>query len=108
MLPDPDPRTCGERTPLLTRLPLPARNDRLSTRPFLSPVEKKWIVFQLFQAVSQCHEVGVCHGDIKSENVMVTSWTWITLTDFASFKPTYLPEVRDSAERGAVEQRNFT
>jgi phosphoinositide-3-kinase regulatory subunit 4 len=56
-------------------------------------VEKKWIIYQLFQAVVQCHGVDVCHGDIKSENVMVTSWTWIMLTDFASFKPTYLPEV---------------
>jgi len=37
--------------------------------------------------------VQVCHGDIKSENVMVTSWNWVLLTDFASFKPTYLPEV---------------
>ena len=35
----------------------------------------------------------VCHGDIKSENVMVTSWNWLLLADFASFKPTYLPEV---------------
>lgn len=31
------------------------------------------------------------HGDIKTENVLVTSWNWIYLTDFASFKPTYLP-----------------
>lgn len=23
---------------------------------------------------------------------MITSWNWILLTDFASFKPTYLPE----------------
>ncbi|CAF89108.1 unnamed protein product, partial [Tetraodon nigroviridis] len=35
---------------------------------------------------------GVRHGDIKTENVMVTSWNWVLLTDFASFKPTYLPE----------------
>ena len=26
------------------------------------------------------------------ENVMITSWNWILLTDFASFKPTFLPE----------------
>ena len=69
------------------------RNDRLSTRPFLSIIEKKWIVYQLFLAVIQCHSVDVCHGDIKTENAMVTSWAWIILTDFASFKPTYLPEV---------------
>ena len=37
----------------------------------------------------------VCHGDIKSENVMITGWNWVLLTDFASFKPTYLPEVRN-------------
>lgn len=34
----------------------------------------------------------VCHGDIKLENIMITSWNWVLLVDFASFKPTYLPE----------------
>lgn len=31
------------------------------------------------------------HGDIKSENILVTSWNWVYLSDFASYKPTYLP-----------------
>lgn len=31
------------------------------------------------------------HGDIKSENILVTSWNWVYITDFASFKPTFLP-----------------
>ncbi|KAL2654025.1 hypothetical protein R1flu_022153 [Riccia fluitans] len=66
-------------------------HDRISTRPFLSLMEKKWIAFQLLYAVKQCHEKGVCHGDIKCENVLVTSWNWVYLADFASFKPTYLP-----------------
>jgi len=26
------------------------------------------------------------HGDIKLENIMVTSWNWVYLTDFAPFK----------------------
>lgn len=26
------------------------------------------------------------------ENILITSWNWILLSDFASFKPTYLPE----------------
>ena len=26
------------------------------------------------------------------ENVMITAWNWILLTDFSSFKPTFLPE----------------
>ncbi|XP_037836229.1 phosphoinositide 3-kinase regulatory subunit 4 [Kryptolebias marmoratus] len=66
--------------------------DRISTRPFLNNVEKRWIAFQLLNAVDQAHKAGVRHGDIKTENVMVTSWNWVLLTDFASFKPTYLPE----------------
>ncbi|KAL8102489.1 hypothetical protein AgCh_027112 [Apium graveolens] len=66
-------------------------HDRLSTRPFLSLVEKKWLAYQLLYAVKQSHENGVCHGDIKCENVLVTSWNWLYLADFASFKPTYIP-----------------
>ncbi|GFQ80252.1 phosphoinositide 3-kinase regulatory subunit 4 [Trichonephila clavata] len=64
--------------------------DRISTRPFLNSIEKRWIAFQLLQCLSQCHELGVYHGDIKLENIMVTSWNWVLLTDFASFKPTNL------------------
>merc|ERR1719193_2009826 len=53
----------------------------------------RWrLVFQLLLAVDQAHGVGVCHGDIKLENVMVTTWGWLTITDFASFKPVFLPE----------------
>lgn len=33
----------------------------------------------------------VVAGDIKCENVLVTSWNWLYLADFASFKPTYIP-----------------
>uniref|UniRef100_A0A0C9R475 non-specific serine/threonine protein kinase n=1 Tax=Fopius arisanus TaxID=64838 RepID=A0A0C9R475_9HYME len=66
--------------------------DRISTRPFLSIIEKKWITFQVLYALHQAHKFGVCHGDIKLENIMITSWNWVLLTDFASFKPTYLPE----------------
>ncbi|XP_048320869.2 serine/threonine-protein kinase VPS15 isoform X2 [Ziziphus jujuba] len=45
----------------------------------------------LLLAVKQSHEKGICHGDIKCENVLVTSWNWLYLADFASFKPTYIP-----------------
>ncbi|KAL6519149.1 Serine/threonine-protein kinase [Orobanche gracilis] len=66
-------------------------HDRLSTRPFLGMIEKKWLAFQLLYAVKQSHEHGICHGDIKCENVLVTSWNWLYLADYASFKPTYIP-----------------
>ncbi|GAB2219712.1 hypothetical protein Droror1_Dr00007349 [Drosera rotundifolia] len=67
-------------------------HDRLSTRPFLSHIEKKWLAFQLLCGVKQSHDHGICHGDIKCENVLVTSSNWVYLADFASFKPTYIPD----------------
>lgn len=67
--------------------------DRLSTRPFLEDIEKKWIAFQLLCALRDCHARDVYHGDIKTENILVTSWNWLYLTDFSgSFKPTRLPD----------------
>lgn len=66
--------------------------DRVSTRPFLTTIEKKWITFQVLCALHQCHKQKICHGDIKLENILITSWNWVLLSDFASFKPTYLPE----------------
>ncbi|ONH67192.1 Serine/threonine-protein kinase VPS15 [Cyberlindnera fabianii] len=66
--------------------------DRISTRPFLEDIEKKWIAFQLLNTLVECHEREVTHGDIKTENILVTSWNWVLLSDFAPFKPVYLPE----------------
>lgn len=65
--------------------------DRISTRPFLAPIEKKWIAFQLLCALQDSHTCQVPHGDVKSENVLVTSSNWVYLTDFASVKPSHLP-----------------
>ena len=67
--------------------------DRMSTRPFLEDIEKKWLAFQLLCGLRDCHARNIYHGDIKTENTLVTSWNWLYLSDFsASFKPTTLPE----------------
>lgn len=67
--------------------------DRISTNPPLEDIERKWIAFQLLCAVRDCHAKNIYHGDIKTENILVTSWNWLYLTDFAaSIKPHYLPE----------------
>jgi phosphoinositide-3-kinase regulatory subunit 4 len=64
-----------------------------STRPFLEEIEKKWLSFQLLCAVRDCHIRNVFHGDIKTENILVTSWNWLYLADFSSsYKPAHLPE----------------
>jgi len=42
-------------------------------------------------------------GDIKCENVCVTSYNWVLLTDFATFKPTFLPAGEQAPDgRGAT------
>lgn len=67
--------------------------DRISSNPSLEDIEKKWIAFQLLCAVRDCHAREVYHGDIKTENMLVTAWNWLYLTDFSSsFKPARLPE----------------
>jgi phosphoinositide-3-kinase, regulatory subunit 4 len=67
--------------------------DRISTRPFLAPIEKTFIAFQLLKGLTKCHEKGTRHGDIKTENVLITSWNWALIADFASYKPIFLPDV---------------
>mmetsp|Transcript_40990 Transcript_40990/g.65928 ORF Transcript_40990/g.65928 Transcript_40990/m.65928 type:complete len:1696 (+) Transcript_40990:140-5227(+) len=80
-------------------------HDRQSMRPFLSPMEKCWIAFQLLKALSQCHNANIVHGDIKSNNILVTSWNWALLADFAPYKPTFLP-IDDTAPFSYFFQSN--
>lgn len=65
--------------------------DRLSTRPFLTVIEKKWAAYQLIQALVTIHDHGIVHGDLKCENILLTRDDWLLLSDFASFKPVHLP-----------------
>ena len=38
-------------------------------------------------AVAQAHSVGIAHGDLKTENVFVSSWFHAVLVDFAQQVP---------------------
>ncbi|CAD5215397.1 unnamed protein product [Bursaphelenchus xylophilus] len=65
--------------------------ERLSTRPFLLHVEKLWMTFQLLKVLGQLRISMICHGDIKSHNIVLSSSNWLELTDFAPFKPSFVP-----------------
>lgn len=56
-------------------------------------MEKKWIAFQLLIALKHIHHVNIAHGDLKIENILLTSYNWILLSDFASFKQTHFAYV---------------
>ena len=69
------------------------------------PAPQRWIAYQLLLALAQAHGRGVCHGDIKCENLLMTSWGWMYLADWGPYKPTYLPAdnpVRSSFLGGEV------
>ncbi|GAA98823.1 uncharacterized protein L969DRAFT_104294 [Mixia osmundae IAM 14324] len=66
--------------------------DRISTRPFLADVEKAWMAFQVLKGMRDARERGIAHGDLKLENILLTSYQWVYITDFAPYKPVYLPE----------------
>lgn len=67
--------------------------DRISTNPPLEDIERRWIAFQLLCALKDCHARNITHGDLKTDNLLLTSWNWLYLTDFSScIKPHSLPE----------------
>lgn len=66
--------------------------DRFTTRPFLMQIEKLWICYQILVTLSEAHQRNVCHGDLKTENVLLTTQNCTYLVDFSgALKPTYLP-----------------
>ena len=64
---------------------------RLAVRPFLTTSEKTFITYQLLSAFDSMHKAGVTHGDLKTCNIMLTSYNHVIITDLASFKPVVLP-----------------
>lgn len=66
--------------------------DRISTRPFLTSIEKRWLSFQILSAMAGSHAKGVPHGDLKSENVLATTSLMVAIADFSTaIKPAFLP-----------------
>lgn len=56
-------------------------------------VEKLWIVHQLLEALDCMHSKGIVHGFLTTENIGLSSWNWVVLMDFASYKArTALPD----------------
>jgi WD40 repeat protein/serine/threonine protein kinase len=62
--------------------------ERLQIRPFLDTHRRLFLIYQLFMAVHELHnEFGLSHGDLKLENVLLSSNGWLYITDVAPYKP---------------------
>ena len=66
--------------------------DRLESRPFLSTIEKNWVAHQILRALDGLHGAAIRHGHLTCENVGMTSWGWVLLTDVATYKPVSVPD----------------
>ena len=66
--------------------------ERIASMPYLTNIEKKWISFQLIYGLKQIHNLGYCHGDIKLENILLTSTSSVFLADIATYKPAYIQQ----------------
>ena len=66
--------------------------DRIITAPFFSEHEKTFLSYQIINSVNALHSMGCVHGDIKPENILLTSSNTPYLSDFAPYKPFYIPD----------------
>lgn len=56
--------------------------DRLADKRILSEQEARLYFTQIGQALEYCHRAGVCHRDLKLENVLITREGIVKLADF--------------------------
>lgn len=66
--------------------------EKMACMPYLTKIEKKWISFQILNGLYQIHNKGKCHGNIKLENILLSSNSSVFLCDMAPYKPAYIHE----------------
>ena len=64
--------------------------ERMYTLPYLSKIEKIWIMFQFFYGIYQLHTAEIYHGDLKIENILLSSNNSVFISDISPFKPAYI------------------
>ena len=64
--------------------------ERMYLMPYLTNIDKIWITFQLLYLFYNLNKMQIYHGDIKPENILLTSNLSVYLADFATYKPAYI------------------
>ncbi|KRX03780.1 WD40-repeat-containing domain [Pseudocohnilembus persalinus] len=66
--------------------------DKFIESPELTQSEKNWIIFQTLASLYTVHERKMYHGNIRSSNILLTSFNHVYLSDFGIYKPLYISE----------------
>ena len=64
--------------------------ERMYLMPYLTTIDKIWITFQLLYLFNNLEKMQLFHGDVKPENILLTSNLTVYLADFATYKPAYI------------------
>ena len=64
--------------------------ERMYLMPYLTNIDKIWITFQLLYLFNNLEKMKIYHGDVKPENILITSNLSVYLADFATYKPAYI------------------
>lgn len=67
-------------------------SQRIHSVPALKKVEKHWIIFQAITALYNLHDKTFYHGNLNTNNLLLTSWNHLYLADFAWYAPHYILE----------------
>lgn len=64
--------------------------ERIYLNPYLTEIEKTWIIFQLMYNLYNLSKLNIVHGDLNPENVLLTSNLSVYISDIATYKPAYI------------------
>ena len=64
--------------------------ERMFQMPYLTKIEKLWLIYQLLFSLNELHSNEIIHGDLKMENILLTSYNSLFLTDISPYKPAHL------------------
>lgn len=68
--------------------------DRFHSLPKLTSIETLWILTQVIIGLYNLHSEGFFHGDLKTSNVLLTTWNHAYIADFACcHKPLYIDDI---------------